>query len=44
MIHKNKEETAAKLLDAKGEKLRQYRSVFAWYCYQAVHESRGLDY
>ena len=44
MIHKNKEETTAKLLDVKGEKLRPYRSVFAWYCYQAVHESRGLEY
>jgi DNA-3-methyladenine glycosylase II len=44
MIHTTKEETTAKLLDVKGEKLRPYRSVFAWYCYQAVHESRGLDY
>ena len=44
MIHKAKEETTAKALDIKGEKLRPYRSVFAWYCYQAVHESRGLDY
>jgi DNA-3-methyladenine glycosylase II len=44
MIHKTKEETTAKVLDAKGEKLRPYRSVFAWYCYQAVHEARGLDY
>ncbi|MBU3734167.1 MAG: DNA-3-methyladenine glycosylase 2 family protein [Candidatus Planktophila sp.] len=44
LIHKSKEETSAKALDLKGEKLRPYRSVFAWYCYQAVHESRGLDY
>ena len=44
MIHKNKEETLAKQLDLKGEKLHPYRSVVAWYCYQAVHESRGLDY
>jgi DNA-3-methyladenine glycosylase II len=44
MIHKNKAETLAKSLDLKGEKLHPYRSVFAWYCYQAVHESRGLDY
>ena len=44
MIHKNKEETLAKKLDLKGEKLHPYRSVVAWYCYQAVHESRGLDY
>ena len=44
MIHKNKEETLAKELDLKGEKLHPYRSVVAWYCYQAVHESRGLDY
>ena len=44
MIHKNKEETTAKVLDVKGEKLHPYRSVFAWYCYQAVHESRGLDH
>ncbi|CAB4695265.1 unannotated protein [freshwater metagenome] len=44
IVHKNKEETLAKALDAKGEKLHPYRSVVAWYCYQAVHESRGLDY
>ena len=44
IIHKTKEETTAKALDIKGEKLRPYRSVFAWYCYQAVHETRGLDY
>jgi DNA-3-methyladenine glycosylase II len=44
IIHKTKEETTAKALDVNGEKLRPYRSVFAWYCYQAVHETRGLDY
>jgi DNA-3-methyladenine glycosylase II len=44
MIHKNKEETLAKELELKGEKLHPYRSVVAWYCYQAVHESRGLEY
>jgi DNA-3-methyladenine glycosylase II len=44
IIHKTKEESTAKVLDVKGEKLRPYRSVFAWYCYQAVHETRGLDY
>ena len=44
LIHKSKEETSAKDLDAIGEKLHPYRSVIAWYCYQAVHESRGLDY
>ena len=44
IIHKNKDEIDAKKLDLKGEKLRPYRSVFAWYCYQAVHETRGLDY
>ena len=44
IIHKTKEETTPKALDVKGEKLRPYRSVFAWYCYQAVHETRGLDY
>ena len=44
IIHKNKEETLAKALDLKGEKLHPYRSVVALYCYQAVHESRGLDY
>ena len=44
IVHKNKEETLAKTLDLKGEKLHPYRSVIAWYCYQAVHESRGLDY
>jgi DNA-3-methyladenine glycosylase II len=43
IVHKNKEEISAKDLDAKGEKLHPYRSVIAWYCYQAVHESRGLD-
>lgn len=44
LIHKNKEETPPKKLDVLGEKLHPYRSVAAWYCYQAVHESRGLDY
>jgi len=44
IVHKNSEETDAKALDLKGEKLHPYRSVVAWYCYQAVHESRGLDY
>ena len=44
IVHKNKEEAVAKDLDVKGEKLHPYRSVVAWYCYQAVHESRGLDY
>ena len=44
IVHKNKDETFAKALDLKGEKLHPYRSVVAWYCYQAVHESRGLDY
>ena len=44
LVHKNSEETSAKELDLKGEKLHPYRSVVAWYCYQAVHESRGIDY
>ena len=44
IVHKNSEETQAKTLDALGEKLHPHRSVVAWYCYQAVHESRGLDY
>ena len=44
IVHKNSEETPAKALDLRGEKLHPYRSVVAWYCYQAVHESRGLDY
>lgn len=44
IVHKSKKETPAKALDLKGEKLHPYRSVVAWYCYQAVHESRGLDY
>ncbi len=44
LIHKNAEETNPKILDIKGEKLQPYRSVAAWYCYQAVHESRGLEY
>ena len=44
IVHKNKDETMAKELDLKGEKLHPYRSVVAWYCYQGVHESRGLDY
>lgn len=43
LIHNNSEETSPKDLEIKGEKLRPYRSVAAWYCYQAVHESRGLD-
>ena len=44
LIHKNKEDTPAKTLDLMGEKLHPYRSIAAWYCYQAVHESRGLNY
>lgn len=44
IVHKNNEEIQAKALDILGEKLHPYRSVVAWYCYQAVHESRGLDY
>ena len=44
IVHRNSEETGAKALDLKGEKLHPYRSVVAWYCYQAVHESRGLNY
>ena len=44
IIHKTKEETTAKALDVKGEILRPYRSVFAWHCYQAAQETRGLYY
>ena len=44
IVHKSSDETSAKALDLKGEKLHPYRSVVAWYCYQAVHESRGLEY
>jgi len=43
IIHKNTEEILPKTLDSKGEKLQPYRSVAAWYCYQAVHEARGLE-
>ncbi|MSO42620.1 MAG: DNA-3-methyladenine glycosylase 2 family protein [Candidatus Planktophila sp.] len=44
IVHKNHEESSAKALDLKGEKFHPHRSVVAWYCYQAVHESRGLAY
>lgn len=44
IVHNSKVEIEAKDLDKKGEKLHPYRSVVAWYCYQAVHETRGLDY
>ncbi len=44
IVHNNREEILPKALDAKGEKLQPYRSVAAWYCYQAVHEARGLEY
>ena len=44
IVHKKSEESSAKALDIIGEKLHPYRSVVAWYCYQAVHESRGLEY
>ena len=44
LIHKNKEEISVKTLESKGDKLRPHRSVAAWYCYQAVHEARGLAY
>lgn len=43
IIHKNTVETLPRTLDVQGEKLQPYRSVAAWYCYQAVHESRGLE-
>jgi len=29
-----------KQLEAKGERFRPYRTVAAWYCWQAVHEQR----
>lgn len=44
LIHKNKAKIPVKILELKGEKLRPHRSVAAWYCYQAVHETRGLAF
>ena len=29
-----------KELQGKGERFRPYRTVAAWYCWQAVHEAR----
>ncbi len=29
-------------LQVEGERFRPYRTVAAWYCWQAVHEERGL--
>ena len=31
-----------KRLQAEGERFRPYRTVAAWYCWQAVHEQRNL--
>jgi DNA-3-methyladenine glycosylase II len=28
-------------LQAEGERFRPYRTVVAWYCWQAVHEARA---
>jgi DNA-3-methyladenine glycosylase II len=32
---------APKHLQAEGERFQPYRTVAAWYCWQAVHEARG---
>ena len=39
--HRLKELPTPRALEAEGEKFRPYRSVAAWYCWRAVHLSRG---
>jgi DNA-3-methyladenine glycosylase II len=36
LIHNSRKELTPKELGAKGEKLRPYRSVVAWYCWRAL--------
>jgi DNA-3-methyladenine glycosylase II len=41
LIHKLPELLKPKELQAKGERFRPFRTVVAWYCWEAVHESRA---
>ena len=41
LAYKLKELPKPKALEAEGERFRPYRTVVAWYCWQAVHESRA---
>ena len=40
LTYKLTEEIDPKVMLLKGEKFRPYRSVIAWYCWQAIHEAR----
>jgi DNA-3-methyladenine glycosylase II len=41
LIHGAEEMLPPKLLQIEGERFRPYRTAAAWYCWQAVHVSRG---
>jgi DNA-3-methyladenine glycosylase II len=41
LIHRLPDLLKPKELEAKGEKFRPYRTVVAWYCWEAVHEARA---
>ena len=41
LLHRLRELPKPKELQAKGDRFRPYRTVAAWYCWQAVHESRA---
>lgn len=41
LAYKLKELPKPKELEAEGDRFRPYRTVVAWYCWQAVHESRA---
>jgi len=41
LAYRLKELPKPKQLEAEGDRFRPYRTVAAWYCWQAVHESRA---
>jgi DNA-3-methyladenine glycosylase II len=41
LAYKLKELPKPKELDVEGDRFRPYRTVVAWYCWQAVHEARA---
>jgi DNA-3-methyladenine glycosylase II len=41
LAYKLRELPKPKELEAKGERFRPYRTVVAWYCWEAVHEARA---
>jgi DNA-3-methyladenine glycosylase II len=42
LAHKLPELLTPKQLQAEGDRFRPYRTVVAWLCWEAVHESRGM--